>query len=271
MPNADSRSGALPSIHASSALFLDFDGTLAELAPTPDAAYTSPGVLDSLATLSSALGGALAIVSGRSLADLDRLLAPLRLAAAAEHGAVLRFADGRMHFAEAPDLSDALHAGSELARAHPAVVLERKTMSVALHFRGAPHLAQTCIDTLAATIDDRPELELLHGKCLVEVRRAGIDKGSAIAALMASAPFAGRQPIFAGDDVTDEAGFAFVQESGGVAIKVADGHTIARHACESPEALRDWLASAASRASIASAPPALSATPPPASAAGSAR
>ncbi len=260
MPNSDPRSSVLPSIRESSALFLDFDGTLAELAPTPDAVRTAPGLLDSLAALSGSLGGALAIVSGRSLADLDRLLAPMRPAVAAEHGAVLRLADGRMHCAEAPDLSEALRAGAELARAHPAVVLERKTMSVALHFRGAPQLAQSCIDAMAATIEDRPELELLHGKCLVEVRRAGIDKGRAIAALMSSPPFAGRQPIFAGDDVTDEAGFSFVQQSGGVAIKVGDGDTVARHACESPEALRGWLASAASAtssASIASASPAM--------------
>lgn len=266
MPNSGPRSSALPSIHESSALFLDFDGTLAELAPTPDAVRTAPGLLDSLATLSGSLGGALAIVSGRSLADLDSLLAPMRPAVAAEHGAVLRLADGRMRFAEAPDLSDALRAASELVRAHPAVVLEPKTMSVALHFRGAPQLAQTCIDVLAATIEDRPELELLHGKCLIEVRRAGIDKGGAIAALMASVPFAGRQPIFAGDDVTDEAGFAFVQDSGGVAIKVGDGDTIAQHACESPEALRDWLASAASAGPSASGPTGASAA-----AAGSAR
>lgn len=243
MPDADPRSRALPSIHESSALFLDFDGTLAEIAPTPDAVRTAPGLVDNLAALSGALGGALAIVSGRSVADLDRLLAPLRPALAAEHGAVVRLADGRLQCSEAPDLGEALRAATQLAHAHPRLFLERKTRSVALHFRGAPELAQTCAQALAAAIEDRPELELLHGKCLVEVRRAGVDKGRAIAALMASAPFSGRQPFFAGDDVTDEAGFAFVQASDGVAIKVGDGETIARHGCESPEALRNWLAS----------------------------
>ncbi|MBX3591911.1 MAG: trehalose-phosphatase [Burkholderiaceae bacterium] len=251
MPISDPRSAALPPIRESSALFLDFDGTLAELAPSPDAVRTAPGLVESLASLSASLGGALAIVSGRPVADLDRFLAPLRLALAAEHGAVLRWADGRMHCAAPPDLRDAVQAADKLSRAHPGVILEHKSMSVALHYRGAPQLEQTCIDALAATVERRPDLELLRGKCVVEVRRAGVDKGRAIAALMASEPFRGRLPIFAGDDVTDEAGFAVVQEAGGVAIKVGDGSTLARHACASPEALRDWLASAASGADSA--------------------
>ena len=251
MPTTDPRSGALPPIRESSALFLDFDGTLAELAPTPDAVRTAPGLVESLAALNASLGGALAIVSGRPVADLDRFLAPLRLALAAEHGAVLRLADGRTQRAAPPDLRDSAQAGAELARLHPGLVLERKSMSVALHYRGAPQWAQSCIDALAATVENRPDLELLHGKCVVEVRCAGVDKGRAIAALMASEPFSGRLPIFAGDDVTDEAGFAVVQEAGGVAIKVGDGATVARHVCASPEALRGWLASAAADAAAA--------------------
>ncbi len=235
----------LPPILASNALFLDFDGTLTELAPRPDAVRTAPGMVESLAALRAALGGALAIVSGRPVGDLDRFLAPLRPALAAEHGAVLRLDNGHLQCADPPDLRDAVRAASQLADAHAGVVVERKTTSVALHYRGAPQCAQRCIDTLAGAIARRPELELLHGKCVVEVRLAGIDKGRAIAALMDREPFAGRKPIFAGDDVTDESGFAFVQAAGGIAIKVGDGTTIARHACESPQALRRWLASAA--------------------------
>jgi len=245
MPSSDPSSPALPPIHESSALFLDFDGTLTELAPTPDAVRTAPGLVESLAALNASLGGALAIVSGRPVADLDRFLAPLRPALAAEHGAVLRLPDGRIQCAQAPDLREPVRAGSALAREHRGLVLERKATSVALHYRGAPQLARTCIDAMAATVENRPELELLHGKCVVEVRLAGVDKGRAIAALMVNEPFRGRQPIFAGDDVTDEAGFAFVQAAGGVAIKVGDGETLARHTCESPEALRGWLSVAA--------------------------
>ena len=233
----------LPTISDADALFLDFDGTLAELAPRPDAVRTATGLVDSLAALSTTLGGALAIVSGRPVDDLDRFLAPLRPALAAEHGAVLRLADGQLRCAQPPDLREVARAASALAAAHAGVVVERKTTSVALHYRAAPHDAQRCIDTLSTAIAGRPELELLHGKCVVEVRRAGVDKGRAIAELMAVAPFAGRRPIFAGDDVTDESGFAYVQRAGGVAIKVGDGDTQARHVCESPQALRAWLAS----------------------------
>lgn len=245
MSTEDPRCTALPPIGRSSALFLDFDGTLAELAPRPDAVRTAPGLIDSLAALNATLGGALAIVSGRPVDDLDRLLAPFRPALGAEHGAVLRLADGRVEAATAPELREIVQAASRLARMCAGVLVERKTSSVALHFRGAPEFAQTCIDALAASVANRPELELLHGKCLVEVRRAGIDKGRAIAALMASHPFSGREPIFAGDDVTDESGFAYVQAVGGLAIKVGDGTSVARHRCESPEALRSWLSVAA--------------------------
>lgn len=232
---------SLPPIGESSALFLDFDGTLAELAPRPDAVTTAPGLIDSLVALNAALGGALAIVSGRPVDDLDRLLVPFRPALGAEHGAVLRLPDGRIEAAAAPELRDIVQAAARLERTCAGVLVERKTTSVALHFRGAPQCAQTCIDTLAACVANRPELELLHGKCLVEVRQAGVDKGRAIAALMASHPFRGREPVFAGDDVTDESGFAYVQAVGGCAIKVGDGASVARYRCESTDALRSWL------------------------------
>lgn len=245
MASTEPRIARLPSLSDTDALFLDFDGTLAELAPTPDAVRTADGLVDSLAALAATLGGALAIVSGRPVEDLDRFLAPLRPALAAEHGAVLRQADGRLLCAQPLDLRAVVRAASALAEAHAGVALERKTTSVALHYRAAPRHAQRCIDAMSAAIAGRAELELLHGKCVVEVRRAGIDKGRAIAALMASAPFAGRRPVFAGDDVTDEAGFAFVQGAGGVAIKVGDGDTQARHLCGSPQALRAWLAASA--------------------------
>lgn len=248
MPTNDPRRVALPTIRESSALFLDFDGTLAELAPRPDAVRTAPGLVDSLAALNAVLGGAMAIVSGRPVDDLDRFLAPLRPALAAEHGAVLRLADGRVERAASPELREITQAAVKLAHACPGVVVERKATSIALHFRDAPELGQACVDTLKAAIAHRPELELLHGKCLVEVRRAGIDKGRAIASLMSSEPFTGRQPIFAGDDVTDEAGFAYVQAAGGLAIKVGDGESLARHRCASPESLRHWLAAAGAAA-----------------------
>ncbi|MCL4182567.1 MAG: trehalose-phosphatase [Burkholderiaceae bacterium] len=231
----------LPPIHAATALFLDFDGTLAEIAPRPDAVRTAPELATILGALNTRLGGALAIVSGRPVVDLDHFLAPLRPALAAEHGAVLRFADGSMQRCEPPDLREAVLAARTLAARHEGLVLEEKSAAVALHYRGAPRLAGLCHDTFAAVVARHSGLDLLHGKCLVEIKPAGVNKGGAIAALMAREPFAERQPIFAGDDVTDEAGFARVQAMGGYGIKVGDGATLAMHTCESPEALRRWL------------------------------
>jgi trehalose 6-phosphate phosphatase len=237
----------LPPIADRHALFLDFDGTLAELAPTPDSVRVAPELIPTLAALSATLDGALAVVSGRRIADLDHFLSPLRPALAAEHGAQLRFADGHEQRAEPPDLAEVLDAARRLAAVHEGLLVEQKSAAVALHYRAAPHLGELCHDTLDSAVAARPGLQLLHGKFVLEVKPAGIDKGSAIARLMASAPFAGRQPVFAGDDVTDEAGFAWVQAAGGVAIKVGEGPTLALHACESPAQVREWLQSAVAR------------------------
>lgn len=235
---------SVPMILASSALFLDFDGTLVELAPTPDAVQVDPGLPTVLAALSARLGGALAIVSGRRIDDLDRFLAPFKPVLAAEHGAILRLADRRLVRARAVDLRSVVEVAAALARAHPGLALEAKSATVALHYRAAPQLEQLCLDTMTAAIERRPELELLRGKCVVEARPLGIDKGRAITALMAQPPFAGRRPIFAGDDTTDEPGFDVVQAAGGLAIKVGRGATRASRVCDSPQALRAWLAAA---------------------------
>lgn len=228
------------------ALFLDFDGTLADIAPRPEAVALAPGVLGTLGRLAQALQGALAIVSGRRLADLDHFLAPLRLPVAAEHGALRRLPCGRLTEARPPDLEDVTHAAEELVSQYPGLHMERKTSSVALHYRQRPDLAQTCLAAMAEACDRTPGTELLHGKCVVEVKPLGVDKGHAIACFMKEAPFAGRQPWFAGDDVTDESGFDWVQRAGGAAIKVGEGASAARHRLGSPAQLRHWLKQAAS-------------------------
>ncbi len=241
-----------PVLDRSDALFLDFDGTLADLAQRPDAVETAPGLVETLGRLARMLDGALAVVSGRPVEDLDRFLAPLKLPLAAEHGAVLRLADGRVRRADPPDLNEALQIARDLAKSRHGLIIERKSASVALHYRQAPEHERACVDALDRIAKDNRELELLRGKCVIEIRRAGIDKGGAIATLMSSPPFAGRRPVFAGDDVTDEAGFTCVQSIGGLGIKVGPGQTVAMHACESPHEFRIWLATAAD----AAAPPA---------------
>jgi trehalose 6-phosphate phosphatase len=234
----------LPTVTSDTALFLDFDGTLADLAPAPDAVRIPTGLVPLLQSLHGQLGGALAIVTGRTLADIDHFLAPLRLPAAVEHGAQYRLADGSSPAIDAPDLSPAEAAMTALAAAHDGLLIERKSRSIALHYRHAPALGPLCHDTLAAVVAEAPDLELLHGKCVVEAKPAGISKGQAIHVFMAQAPFAGRQPIFVGDDVTDEAAFAATQQLGGRGIKVGEGATQALHRCLSPAALRGWLAAA---------------------------
>lgn len=224
-----------------SALFLDFDGTLADLAPQPEAVQVSGELIDLLGQLSQALGGALALVSGRRMADLDGYLAPLRLPAAAEHGAERRLASGQTARQAAPPLQHVARVAQALADQHAGLRVERKSSTVALHYRHAPALEALCLTALSAAVLRSPGLELLHGKCVLEAKPADVDKGRAIASFMAEAPFAGRQPLFVGDDTTDEAGFAWVQSAGGQGVKVGPGPSVARHRCADPMALREWL------------------------------
>lgn len=232
---------ALPRITSRSALFLDFDGTLAELAPQPEAVQVAAGLITTLRQLAVQLNGALAIVSGRRLQELDGFLAPLQLTAAAEHGSQCRLASGEIVKLAAPDLTEVVRRLQQLAARHPGLRVEVKSAAVALHYRHAPELQALCRQTMAAAASSTDGVELLQGKCVLEIKPAGISKGTAIAAFMARPPFAARQPLFAGDDVTDEAGFSAVQHLGGHGIKVGDGVTLANHRCASPASLRQWL------------------------------
>jgi len=231
----------LPAIRAHSALFLDFDGTLADLAPQPEAVQLAAGLVPALARLSTLLDGALAIVSGRTLADLDGFLAPLRLPAAAEHGAQRRIAGGVAMSVAAPDLQEVARRAAELMVHHPGLRVEVKSAAVALHYRHAPELEALCLQAMQQAAASTPGVELLRGKFVFEVKPSGVSKGTAIEAFMAEPPFAGRIPLFAGDDTTDEAGFSAVQFMGGEGIKVGEGATLARFRCASPAALRQWL------------------------------
>ena len=225
----------------STALFLDFDGTLADLAPQPEAVQVADDLVSLLRLLFSEVHGALAIVSGRRLNDLDALLHPLKLPSAAEHGAQRRLADGQVLSIAPPDLQYAIKAASVLATQHSRLRVEIKNAAVALHYRHAPELQSLCLQVMTEAVAASSDVELLSGKYVLEIKPAGVSKGTAIAAFMREAPFAGRVPLFAGDDVTDEAGFAAVQSLGGAGIKVGDGATLAHYRCAAPAALRQWL------------------------------
>ena len=231
----------LPRITSETALFLDFDGTLVALAAQPELVQVPRGLAGTLAELHRKLNGALALVSGRRLLDLDGFLAPLLLPVAAEHGAQRRTADGLMISAPLADLGQVLQAAEGLVARHPALKLERKNLALSLHYRQAPELEEVCLQVMREALERSQDLELMQGKCVIDLKPVGFSKGTAIAFFMTEAPFAGRVPMFVGDDVTDEAGFEAVQRIGGHAIKVGPGPTLAPHRCASVSQLAAWL------------------------------
>ncbi len=228
-----------------SALFLDFDGTLVDIAERPDHIALAQGTIGLLSALRERLGGALAIVSGRDIADLDRYLSPLQLCMAGVHGLVRRDAEGCRHDAplDASVLAQFKAALTARLSDCDGLLVEEKTGAVALHYRRRPELAPACQAAVATAVAELggADLRVMHGKMVIETRLDGHTKGTAIAAFMKEAPFRDRQPVFAGDDVTDEDGFAVVDRAGGVAIKVGEGDTRAAYRMASPALLRAWL------------------------------
>lgn len=227
---------------AADALFLDFDGTLVDLAPQPDGVVLAPDLTVLLQQLQEALDGALAIVSGRPLEQLDAYLAPLLLPAAGVHGLERRDADGLLTALPAPDTQRLMERLAALVARHAGLLLEPKRGALALHYRLAPHLEQACIEAMNHAVTRVPGFNVLRGKMVVEAKAAAVNKGDAIAAFMREPPFAGRRPVFAGDDVTDEAGFAWVQSEGkGVGVKIGNGPSLAQLQLDNPAALHQWL------------------------------
>ena len=207
------------------ALLLDLDGTLLDMAPTPDAVVVPPGLTDALRRLKAAFGGALAIVTGRPIDVIDQLLGDAPHAVAGEHGGALRPTPNAA--IERPDLQPPPEAwiavGAALEKAWPGAMLEQKARGFGLHFRLASDAAGAAIhDALAALVADSPDFELMQGAMLWEVRPRGADKGHAIENLMRRPPFLGRIPVFIGDDVTDEDGFRVARAMGGRGLRVQD-------------------------------------------------
>jgi trehalose 6-phosphate phosphatase len=224
------------------ALFLDFDGTLVNLAPEPDSVVPAPDLIEMLQQLQTRANGALAVVSGRPVAQLDHYLAPLRLPAAGVHGLERRDASGRLVQLAAPSSDELMERLAPFVARHPGLLLEPKRGALALHYRKAPHLEQACIEAMNYAVAHVPGFSVLRGKMVVEAKAALADKGDAIAAFMREAPFTGRRPVFVGDDVTDEAGFNWVQTlGGGLGIKIGEGESRAQMRLDNPAALHQWL------------------------------
>jgi trehalose 6-phosphate phosphatase len=228
----------------SCALFLDFDGTLVDIAPQPEAVIVPSELVATLTALNKYLGGALALISGRPIEQIDAFLHPLRLPAAGVHGAERRGADGQMTLLSTHPLDHVEEAALSLAARYPMLRVEKKRGSVALHYRQAPELEQECLHVMQAAIQESPGLTLLRGKMVVEAKPGGASKGHAIEAFMQERPFAGRSPVFVGDDITDEVGFATVQRLKGLGVKVGEGASVAWQRLASPAAFRHQLQAA---------------------------
>ena len=228
-------------------LFLDVDGTLVEIERDPGAVHVPDELCRILEQLQRATGGALALVSGRSLRQLDALFSPLRLSAAGLHGLERRNMQHEVVRAKPkPELFDrARNQLGDFAAQHQGVLLEDKGLTLALHYRKAPQRREEAEALVRQIVKDSGgALVLLDGKMVFELKPPGADKGLAIAAFMREPPFAGRLPVFAGDDVTDEAGFEMINEMGGVSIYIGRDarESAAKHALASVTAVQDWLA-----------------------------
>jgi trehalose 6-phosphate phosphatase len=225
----------------SCALFLDFDGTMVDIAPAPDAVHVPQPLIATLQAVAAYLGGAVAVISGRPIAQIDEFLQPMVLPVAGVHGAERRQAGGTVDLLNTHPLDEVEAAARGLAARHPALLVECKRGSVALHYRQAPELEDLCLRAMKQAVDQSPGLTLLHGKMVVEAKPGGASKGRAIEAYLHEAPFSGRLPVFIGDDVTDEVGFSTVQRLGGMGIKVGAGPSVAWQRLADPLALRQQL------------------------------
>ena len=234
---------APPVLTGNYAFFFDLDGTLAEIKPRPDQVSIPAPVRQALSRLAELQSGALALISGRSMTELDALAAPFRFPLAGVHGAERRDIKGQSHSIALPS-GLAAQLEQQLAdslKALPGSQLESKGMAFALHYRQAPEYEQEVLALARAAVGRFPDLALQPGKCVVEIKPAGISKGEAIKAFMQESPFRGRTPVFVGDDLTDEAGFEAVNALGGLSVKVGQGKTRAQWRLAGVEETHRWL------------------------------
>jgi trehalose 6-phosphate phosphatase len=241
-----------PHLPSSASLFLDFDGTLVQLAPRPQDVSVAGWVVPTLQALMQKLEGALAIVSGRPLSAIDAFLHPLALAGAGCHGAERRNASGGIELRQSAPPASVVSRAHALAARHAGLLLESKPSGLALHFRASPELGALCREQLVQALADSPgaaiEWELLDGHCVCELKQRAVSKGGAVRSCLTEVPFTGRLPVFIGDDVTDEDGIRAVQAAGGFGVRVGPGQSQARYRLTDTDAVADWLRHAATKA-----------------------
>ncbi len=232
------------------ALFLDLDGTLIDIAPMPDGVTIPDGLVALLDKLTQGLDGALAIVTGRPIADIDRFLAPLAPVVAGVHGAEFRTArNGEIEHTAEPIADAVVDAVKKLAKAQAGITVEIKRASIAVHYRLAPAAEPRIEAALRRIIEARPDhLILCRGRKVLEIVPRHISKGAALETLLSLPAFRGRRPIMIGDDVTDLSAFAAATRLGGVGFKVAgELFSPAEADFAGPAAVRGWLAAMAER------------------------
>jgi trehalose 6-phosphate phosphatase len=220
------------------AFLLDFDGTLVDIAPAPDQVRVAPGLVEDLRRLLGLCGEALAIVSGRPIAQIEAFLPQAAHAISGEHGTAIRRAPASpIEWLSLPPTPQGWRAAAQaLERSHPGVVLEDKTYGFVLHYRATPDAGHTIRAALEDMLRDAPNgYKLAEAKMAWEVRPSGADKGAAVQALMAQPPFAGRIPLFVGDDATDEDGMREARALGGIGLRVGEAFADAA-------AVRAWIA-----------------------------
>lgn len=224
---------------AGSAYFLDVDGTLLEIKPRPEDVVADAGLRALLSEISAGADGALALVSGRKIEDLDRIFAPLIFPAAGLHGAEIRYAGGARVAPPEGTMDQVRQPLADFVATHPALRLEDKGAALAIHFRQVPDLAETVLN-FAGALAKRHGLFMQEGKMVAELKDPRHDKGQGIAALLATSPFSGRLPVFIGDDRTDENGFLFVNAQGGVSVRSGSAGvaTQARYQLRDPDDVR---------------------------------
>ncbi|MFZ0602399.1 MAG: trehalose-phosphatase [Roseiarcus sp.] len=234
-----------------SALFLDVDGTILDLAERPDDVVTPPGLVAALVRTEHKLAGALALISGRPIAELDRLFDPLRFRASGVHGAEMRFEPGGPSISArgARELPQSLWTDlTRVVATFPGALVENKRFSFAVHYRLAPESERPLREAIMRLADSsHVAVEVMNAHQAIELKAPGSDKGGAIASFLSTPAFRGRTPIFVGDDTTDESGFAVVAARGGYAFSVGAWRPGASATFPRPSAVRAWLAEYANR------------------------